>query len=96
MSPLDLFWHIVNGLAPALALGFLAPLFAKWTWRNGLRQKPYRVLATWAVAAAMLCTMVNALVLDRDGRLLGYAHLVLAVTAAVWWAGFGARSRRRG
>jgi len=90
-----MFWHVANGLAPALGLGLLAPALAKLFWRQRLRSNPYARLAAWSCSAALACSVLNLVLMDRDGRMLGYATLTLATAAGLWWAAFGPAARGR-
>lgn len=95
MSPIDLFWHLANGLAPALSLGLLSAALAKLVWRQRLRSNPYLRLAAWSCSAALACSVLNLVLMDRDGLMLGYGFLTLATAAGLWWAAFGPAARGR-
>nr|WP_315496561.1 hypothetical protein [uncultured Rhodoferax sp.] len=86
MGPLDLLNHLLNFVAPALALGavlaYLAPVFIK-----------NKALARTRTAQAAINCVVGALALlaglvffGRDGKMLSYAALVLATASSQWWA----------
>ena len=96
MSPLDLLWHLLNFLAPAVAVGLLAPALAKLVWRSRWRTVRWSLLALWCSGAAVLALVAGWIVFGRDGRMASYAVLVLAVSAALAWAGGrGSRGSRR-
>jgi hypothetical protein len=95
MSPLDIFWHLLNGMAPAFGLALLAPALVKFVWRDQVRSVSYGRLVVWAFTAALLTTVLNSALLDRDGRMLGYANLVLVTASAIWWAALGPGSPKR-
>ncbi len=89
MGPLDLLWHLLNLLLPAVGLGLLAAGLSKLLWRSALRAVPWRRLAGWASTAAGLALLAGLLLSGRDGRMATYAAMVLASASALWWVGFG-------
>jgi hypothetical protein len=91
VSPLDIVFHLINGLLPALGMALLAPALAKLAWRRALARVPYRRLAGWVGAAATLAWLAGWLITGRDGRMATYAAVVLASALALWWAGWRAR-----
>ena len=36
MGPLDVLWHLLNFVAPAVGLGLIAATLCKWIWRREL------------------------------------------------------------
>ena len=93
MGPLDLLWHLTNLLAPALALGAMAAGLSKLLWRRQLAAVRWHRLAGWGSAAALLALLGGLAIGGRDGRMATYAAMVLANALALWWVGFGPRSR---
>jgi uncharacterized membrane protein YfcA len=93
MGPLDLLWHLLNLLAPALALGLIASALAKLLWRRELGAVPWRQLAAWGSLAAVLALLGGLVVSGRDGRMATYIAMVLGCALALWWVGFRSRSR---
>lgn len=93
MDPLNLLWHLLNLVAPAVGLGALAAGLAKLLWRRELASVPWHRLAGWGVAAALLALLGGLVISGRDGRMATYAAMVLANALALWWVGFGARRR---
>lgn len=89
MGPLDALWHLLNLLAPALALGLIGASLAKLLWRSALAGVPWRRLVGWGVAASLLALLAGLVISGRDGRMATYAAMVLANALALWWAGFG-------
>lgn len=83
MSLLDLLNHLLNFLAPALAVGFLCAL-------AGRLSKPRPGAPAWWVqgavnAAAGAAALLGGLVfLGRDGSITAYAALVLASGTSQW------------
>jgi hypothetical protein len=90
---LDVVWHLLNFLAPAVGLGALSAALAKFVWRRDLRAVTWLRLALWSSAAAMLALVGGLVVLGRDGKIASYAVMVLASALALWWTGFRRPSR---
>lgn len=89
MGPLDLLWHLVNLVLPALALGALAAGLAKLLWRQALAGVAWKRLAAHAAAASTLALLAGLVISGRDGRMATYGAMVLACAGGLWWAGFG-------
>lgn len=89
MGPLDVLFHLVNLLLPALGMGAIAAGLSKLLWRAALRPVAWRRLAAWASGAALLALLAGLVLTGRDGRMATYAAMVLASAAALWWVGFG-------
>lgn len=92
MGPVDAVWHLLNFFGPALGVGCLSAAMAKLVWRADLRAVSLARLALWSSGAAAM-GLVGALVaFGRDGRIAGYAIVVVAAALGLWWAGFGRRA----
>ena len=87
MGPLDALWHLANFFGPALGVGLIATGLCKLAWWRGLRAVPFPRLALWAVGAGALAALASLVVFGHDGRMAGYAFVVLAVALALWWRG---------
>jgi len=85
MSPLDAFWHIANLFAPAWGLAALLALAIKGLWRRHAKSLGWRKLWAWGAAGGTAAVIVSLVVLGRDGRMAGYALLVLGVALPQWW-----------
>jgi hypothetical protein len=86
MGPLDLTLHVLNFAAPAAWVAALTVLATRF-----LMPKRAIVLVWWSqlaitFIAGMVVLSVGLLVFGRDGKMLTYAALVLAVTTAQWVA----------
>ena len=92
MTPLDLVWHLLNFMAPAVTLGALTVLLAKLVWRQALRGMPWRRLWLYAVGAAATAGLVGLAVTGRDGKVGTYGAMVLACAVGTYWAAFRRRS----
>ena len=84
MSPLDIFNHLINLVAPALVLGLLVAAAARF-----LMKKPPQVPVFWAQVAMNSIAGGAALaaglwLFGVDGKMASYAALVLVVASAQW------------
>jgi len=93
MGPLDLLWHVLNLLAPALGLGAIAAALTKLLWRRELAAVRWSRLAAWGCVASLLALLGGLVINGRDGRMSTYLAMVLANALALWWAGFGPQRR---
>lgn len=86
MGLFDLLNHLLNFVAPALALGcllaFVAPVFYR---KNALARGRIAQAAINSVAGIVALALSLGL-LGNDGKMLGYAALVLATATSQWWA----------
>ena len=89
MGLLDAALQLFNFFLPALGLGLLAPLLAKWVWRRELGGVRWRRLALPACAACAAVTLAGLLLLGHDGGMPTYGAMVLACALTLWWRGFG-------
>ena len=93
MGPIDAFWHLLNFFAPAISVGLLTPLLAKIIWRRELKGTAWRSLSLWSTGLSAMAWMIGLVAFGRDGRMASYGIMLAACAAALWWVGFGARSR---
>ena len=86
MGPLDLLNHLLNFVAPALALGaalaYLAPLFMK---NKAVGRTRHAQAAINSIVGA-LALLAGLVFFGRDGKMLRYAALVLSAASSQWWA----------
>lgn len=92
MTPLQQAWHLVNLLAPAAFTAVIAVALAKWLWRRELAGAGWFGLTLWSVLAGEVAMVGGLLIAGRDGAMLTYAAMVLAVALALWIAGFRLRA----
>jgi glucose-6-phosphate-specific signal transduction histidine kinase len=88
VGPIDAAWHLLEFAFPALTLGAIAAALAKLVWRRELGRVPWRRLALWAAAAALLAQLAGLVAFGRDGKVATYGAMVLCGALALWWAGF--------
>lgn len=89
MSPLDAFWHFVNLFAPAWGLAAMLALAMKALWRRDLKAVRWRRLWVWGGIGGSVAIVAALALLGRDGRMAGYALLLLGVSLPQWWLGLG-------
>lgn len=80
----DIVFHLLNFAAPALVLALLVPLLARPMFRRQALLLPWwgQVLVNFVVGVAAL--LASLWWLGRDGKMLGYSLLVLAVASSQW------------
>ena len=88
MGPLDVLWHLLNFVAPALGVAALTTALAKLLWRRQLRAASWRALLRASALAALAAWVAGLVVFGRDGRMASYGLLVLGTALVLWWKGF--------
>lgn len=80
----DVLLHLLNFAAPALALAVLVPLATRLWGRKQSPLLPWggQMAFNFVLGVAVLAAAVWWL--GPDGRMLGYAGLVLAVASSQW------------
>ena len=95
MGPLDVFWHMLHLVLPALLTAMVAAGLSKLLWRHELRQVSWARLAAWGAGAGALALVGGLVVFGRDGRMATYGVMVLCNAIALGWAGWGRRRAAR-
>lgn len=85
MGPLDLLYHLLNFVAPALAVGVLLALGTPFFMGNKPLARVFVVQAAMNTIAGVLALVVGLWFFGRDGKMLSYAALVLAVATSQWF-----------
>ena len=85
MSPLDAFWHLANLFAPAWGLAALLAVAIKGLWRRQAKSLAWRRLWGWGGLGGTVAAVAALAVLGRDGKMAGYALLVLGVALPQWY-----------
>ena len=89
MSPLDAFWHIANLFASAWGLAALLAVAIKGLWRREAKSLGWKKLWAWGAAGGSAAVVISLVLLGRDGKMAGYALLVLGVALPQWyWLSF--------
>lgn len=88
MDWLDLLTHLINFVAPAAGVGLLVASVGALRRRGaGPRGWTWPVQATVNILMGTLALGAGLWGFGRDGKMLSYAALVLAVGLAQWWGG---------
>ena len=90
LAPVDIVWHVLNLLAPALGVAALAALLARLLMRRSFATIGWARLLGWPTSAALVASIAGLAMYGRDGRIETYVALVLAVAlglAAAAWRG---------
>ena len=77
--------HLLNLVAPAAALALLLPLCARIFWRNTAPRHVWVAQAAINFVVGCVALLLPLWLLGRDGKVLGYAALVLACASSQWW-----------
>lgn len=83
MDLVDLIWHLAGFMAPALFLAVGLALGARLFWRSGTPALARQIGLNFAVGLGVL--MLGLALTGRDGRMLAYGALALAVGASQAW-----------
>ena len=85
MSHLDAYWHITKLCAPAWGLAALLAWAIQGLWRREAKSLGWRKLWAWGAAGGSAAVVISLIVFGRDGKMAGYALLVLGVALPQWW-----------
>jgi hypothetical protein len=91
MGPLDLLLHLLNFLAPALALAAAMPLAARVLMPKVAASRSWIASAAIDFIAGAAVLAAGLLVFGRDGKMATYAALVAVVALVQWLLSRGAR-----
>lgn len=91
MGAIDLLWHLLGLLLPAIGTGAIAASLAKWVWRRELAAVRWPRLARDCILACAAALVGGFLVFSRDGKMLSYAAMVAACALTLGWRAFGPR-----
>lgn len=84
MSLKDIIFHVLNFIAPALALALLMPLLSRIFVKKTVFLLPWWAQVLANAVVGVLALSASLWWLGRDGKMLGYALLVLAVATTEW------------
>ncbi len=91
MGFLDTLIHLLGFAAPALVLGLLLPLAARWLLPAGGLVTRYWPQAALVALAGLAALLAGLWFFGRDGKMGAYAALVAAAAVAQWLLGAGWR-----
>ncbi|MBK6293546.1 MAG: hypothetical protein IPO19_19875 [Rhodoferax sp.] len=84
MDPLDLIFHLLNFLAPALATSVLLALLARLVVRTGTASASLLGQIGVNFLASALALSVGLWFFGRDGKVASYAAMVLCSASSQW------------
>lgn len=84
MGLLDALWHIANLFAPACVVAALMAAGLKLLWWRELKSLAWRRLALWGAAGGCLGIAAALALLGRDGKMVGYGLMILAIALPQW------------
>jgi len=93
MGFLDIIFHLANFAAPALALALLMPWAGRWVLGRGGFSPRYAVQVGVGFAVGLGVLLGGLWWFGRDGKMMTYAVLVLALATAQWLIAKGWRRR---
>ena len=87
MGPLDVLFHLLNFIAPALFTGVMLALVARYVLRNKAAKLSLPTQAAINSVAGMAVLVVGLWYFGRDGKMATYAALVVVCAASQWLGG---------
>jgi hypothetical protein len=84
MTLYDILWHLLNFAAPALGLALLVPVLGRPFYKGRDAWLPWwgQMLVNFLVGVGALSGALWWF--GRDGKMMGYAVLVMAVASSQW------------
>jgi hypothetical protein len=82
MSLLQLVFHLLNFVLPALALGVFMPLAGRWVMGTGGLAWPWRIC--WQAVAGVLVLLVGLVLQGHDGQMSTYVVMILVSGSLEW------------
>ena len=86
MGPLDLVNHLLNFMAPAVAVGVILAIFGPFLARKKPRPRVFIAQAAINSIAGVLLLAVGLWWLGNDGKMASYGAMLLAIACTQWWA----------
>jgi hypothetical protein len=84
MDSLSLIVHVLNFLAPALAVGAWVTFIHPLVWRHAHAWKGWRSKLVLNSAAGALMLLLGLLWFGQDGKMVSYLAMVLACASSQW------------
>ena len=94
MEPLQQVWHWVNLLLLPCGLAAIHATACKLLWRRDLARVGWWSLLLWCALVALLVNLAGLAWTGRDGAMLTYGAMVVALAVTTWLLAL-APSRRR-
>ncbi|MDD0839245.1 hypothetical protein PSQ40_11730 [Curvibacter sp. HBC61] len=92
MGPVDLFYHLLGFVAPAAAVAAWLVLMGLMLGRQNALAIPWYGKFAINFLVGVVALGFSALLLGRDGKMLGYGVLLLACATSQWYLGRGWRA----
>lgn len=87
MGPLDVLFHLLNFIAPALFTGVMLALAARYVLRHKAAKLSLRAQVAINSVAGMAVLVAGLWYFGRDGKMATYAALVVVCAASQWLGG---------
>ncbi len=84
MGLLDGINHLLNFVAPALAVALMMPLLGRLVVAKGAARPAYLVQAAVVFGVGLAVLLAALWFWEHDGKMLGYAAMVVACATAQW------------
>ncbi len=91
MTQYDILWHLLNFIAPAFALALALPLLARPFFRRQAWLMPWWAQVLVNLLVGVATQLASLWYLGRDGKMMAYVALVLALASTQWLLGRGWR-----
>jgi len=91
MSPLDLFNHLLDFVAPAFALALICAILGRLLMRGNAKALAWWVQGAVNFVVGVAVLAAGLVISGHDGQMATYAALVLACGTSQWLVGGGWR-----
>lgn len=85
MGPLDLLNHLLNFVAPALAVAAALAFAGRFFIKNRAQAGTFRSQFAINLVVGVVVLAAGLVLLGRDGKMATYLAMVLAVATSQWW-----------
>ena len=89
MGPLDFINHLLNFVAPALVVGCLVAFASRFFIKNTAYPSVFRSQFAINSVVGAIVLWAGLVVFGRDGKMLTYLALLLAIATSQWWQSRG-------
>lgn len=84
MGPIDLFFHLLNFVAPALVLGGLVAVLGRFFIKKATYPGTLRSQFAINSIVGVAVLLAGLVLLGRDGKMATYFALVLGIATSQW------------
>lgn len=92
MDLLDVLWHLLNFIAPAVAVALSVSWVGQFFLARPTHRPRWRLLLGINLLVCVAASLGALAFFGRDGKMLGYAAMVLAVATSQWLLSRGWRA----